>query len=123
MLTPDLVWVAEDEGRILGVLIAMAGHGFFMPLRVATAKSAPNWCLRTLLKKAFRDAVRRGFMFYLVQIGGETFQQFARILKRRGALLHEAGWAGGHIPTLLREKPRIRLVDAVKLGKNKNVAC
>lgn len=123
MLSHDSVWVGEKEGKIVGLVIAMYAHRCFLPLIVCMDKSlAVPSDLLILLRSAFRDVVRRGIHYYILD--RDVIPEFYEVAKSRGAALvsPNGGWFGGKISDLLREKPRMSLRDAVKMG-TKNAAC
>jgi hypothetical protein len=122
MLTPDSVWVAEEDGRIVGILIAMYAHHCFLPLIVCMDKGTEEWRLIVFLKNVFRDVSKRGIQNYILD--RDVIPEFAKIAGVRGGVLMSpnGGWLGGKIADLLREKPRMSLRDAVRMGSG-NASC
>ncbi len=106
LLTPDLVWVAVDNMQVVGIFIAFAAHGFFMPFRMVTLPTAPYGCVRRLAKKAFADALSRGYHFFLTALENvqPTDRQLLKLLELRGITGTKEGdmiWVGGNISDFL----------------------
>jgi|SRR6516162_6023112 hypothetical protein len=102
MLTRRLVWVAEDDGKIHGVLVAFAAHGYFYPVRLVGHRGG-SWAWG-LLRRAFSDALGRGQLYYITHVDlDETGTKLARILRRRGGAVGPGAWIGGFIPALMRK--------------------
>ena len=111
MLTRRLVWVAEEDGKIQGAVIAFAAHGFFYPVRLI-GQSGGRW-VWGLLHRAFADALDRGQVYYIVHLDLNPIEsKLIRILRRRGGALGPGGWIGGYIPQLLRmpvQQPEVQV--------------
>lgn len=101
MLTRRLVWVAVQDGEVRGVLIAFAGHGIFQPVTLVGRKGE-RWVLG-LLRKAFRDALERGYNYYVTTASPARSVQEAklsRLMLSMGAKYSD-GWFGGQVKDAL----------------------
>jgi hypothetical protein len=117
MLNRRLVWVAEEDGKIHGMLIAFAGHDFFFPVRLV-GTPGEGW-LKGLLWKAFRDAQERGYHFFVTVLDkhdGKVAKKLARLALRRGAILDADGWMAGQIADMFN-------VSRQKNSEDESVAC
>jgi hypothetical protein len=118
MLTHDSVWVAEEGGKIVGMVISMYAHHFFWPFIICMEEGTEPWRLFVFLRGVFRDVMKKGIQNYLVD--KDAIPEFAKIAKENGAALMSpgGGWYGGKIADLIKEKPRMSLRDAVKQGSS-----
>lgn len=61
-------WVAEHDGRIIGILMAAPCHGLVFLVRVKIKDKAPIATASLLFRKCVRDCNERGFKGYLTYI-------------------------------------------------------
>ena len=100
-LDPEWTWVAEHQGSIVGILVC----GYIFPMlllsRIAMAPSAPPATPLLLLRRAMRDARRRGLVGYLTFLSDSAAAegQLMRIVQRtHGEMLPASGvWAWGKL--------------------------
>jgi hypothetical protein len=88
-LDPKWVWTSEHEGKMVGILIAMEGHGLVFIWRVKMLPEAPHWALGKLFRSFIRDIKKRGCLGYITFLNvveKEAEEGIARIALRAGAL-------------------------------------
>jgi len=61
-------WVAETEGRIVGMLLAAPCHGLIYIARVRVEETAPPITALLLFKNCLRDCKQMGFLGYWAHI-------------------------------------------------------
>lgn len=59
-LDHEWVWLAEQAGRCVGILITAPAHSILMIFRITMASDAPSSTALLLLRRAFREARQRG---------------------------------------------------------------
>lgn len=86
-LDPNWVWLAEEEGRVVGVLIASNCHGLVFIWRVKMLPDASYWALGKFFRKFIRDIKERGCLGYLTFLNMHRPEEaaLARIAYRAGA--------------------------------------
>lgn len=93
-LDMEWVWLAHDqEGKIVGILIAAPCHGLVFIWRVKMLKSAPYWALGRLLRRFIRDIRQRGCLGYITWLdvcNRPAEEALAKIAFRAGALFTTA---------------------------------
>jgi hypothetical protein len=70
-------WVAENEGKIVGILMAAPCHGIVFLVRLRVEKTAPVSATSLLFRKCVRDCHKRGLKGYF------TFVDPSREAERR----------------------------------------
>ncbi|SRR5713226_6799215 len=73
----DFVWVAEQDGKVIGTLMASPCHGLIFLARLRVDKSAPISTVTFLFRKCIKDCLDRGFKGYF------TFIDPSREIERR----------------------------------------
>ncbi len=82
----DFVWIAEQEGKVIGALMASPCHGLVFFVRLRTEKDAPEMTVHLLFRKCIKDCRERGFAGYF------TFIDPAREAERKLIpICHKAG--------------------------------
>lgn len=93
-LDPEWIWLAYGEAEeVVGILIAMEGHGLVFIWRIKMLPEAPHWALGRLLRRFMRDLRRRGCLGYITFLdlcNKSTEMALARIASRAGALFTTA---------------------------------
>ncbi len=64
----DFVWIAEQEGKVIGALMASPCHGLIFLARLRLMKNAPLSTVTTMFRKCIRDCLDRGFKGYFTFI-------------------------------------------------------
>lgn len=84
----DFVWVAELEGKVIGILMAAPCHGTVFLARLRTEKSAPAMAVPLLFRKFVKDCVERGFKGYFTFIDPafDAERRFIPICHRAGGV-------------------------------------
>jgi hypothetical protein len=88
-LDPQWIWTSEHNGQIMGLLIAMEGHGLVFIWRVKMLPQAPHWALGKLFRRFIRDIRKRGCVGYItfLNLTNKPLEvAIARIASRAGAL-------------------------------------
>lgn len=98
-LSPEWVWVTLRDARIIGVLVTAPAHGLLILLRISFVPGSPASAPMLLLRRAFRDARRRGLLGYVTFLSDSAAAEshLMRIVdRRRDSLLPVSGaWAFG----------------------------
>jgi len=93
-LDPEWIWLAHNEAEeVVGILIAMEGHGLVFIWRIKMLDSAPYWALGQLLRQFIRDLRKRGCLGYITFLdvcNKSAEMALARIASRSGALFTTA---------------------------------
>jgi hypothetical protein len=87
-IDPRWVWLAKDEeGDVVGFLMACDCHGLAIVWRVKMLPGAPPWTLGRLLRSFIRDLRRRGILGYatFLDMTRAEEQALMRIMYRAGA--------------------------------------
>lgn len=87
-IDPEWVWLAEDGGKVVGILIAAPCHGMVFIWRVKMLPEASYWSLGKLFRNFIRDLRKRkclGYIAFLDLVGQKNEQAIARIAARAGA--------------------------------------
>jgi hypothetical protein len=84
----DWAWVAESDGKIVGILLAGSCHGLIYLMRVCTQKGASPMAVRALIEKARRDCAARGFRGYFFHLDPTMpmDQKLLRASRKHGAI-------------------------------------
>jgi acetyltransferase (GNAT) family protein len=61
-------WVAEHEGRIVGMLMAAPCHGVLYIARICVPEGAPKLTAAMLFRHVMADAKKMGFLGYFTHI-------------------------------------------------------
>lgn len=61
-------WVAEHEGRIVGMLMAAPCHGLIYIVRLRVEKEAPAMVTGLLFRKFLKDSKQMGFVGYFTHV-------------------------------------------------------
>lgn len=92
----DFVWVAELDGKIIGILMAAPCHGciFFVRLRAET--SAPPMTVPLLFRTCVRECHERGFKGYFTYVdpGRVVERRFIPICRKAGGIQIESVQVG-----------------------------
>jgi hypothetical protein len=93
-LDEEWVWLVRDEdGEIVGILIAAPCHGLVFIWRIKMLENAPYWALGNLLRRFIRDLRKRGCLGYITFLdvcNKSAEAALARIAFRAGALFTTA---------------------------------
>jgi hypothetical protein len=73
----DFVWIAEEDGKVIGMLMASPCHGLVFLARLRIEKYAPASTVTCLFRKCIKDCLDRGFKGYF------TFIDPSREIERR----------------------------------------
>ena len=85
----DWVWVAESDGLVIGLIVAIPCHGVVMILRAHMADGAPRTALLALLRRFFADVRARGYGYFMSWFGeADAERVLARIAERLGGVIH-----------------------------------
>ena len=87
-LDPHWIWLAEDDDRVVGILVAGQCHGLVFIWRVKMLPEAPHWALGKLFRRFIRDLRKRGCVGYItfLDVVAKPYEQaLARIASRAGA--------------------------------------
>jgi hypothetical protein len=81
-------WVAEKEGRIIGMLLAAPCHGLIFLIRLRVAEGAPVTTTALLFRHCMRDAKAMGFVGYFSYIdpGRDMERALIPICRRAGGI-------------------------------------
>jgi hypothetical protein len=84
----DFVWVAEKEGKVIGMLLASPCHGLIFFVRLRAEKDAPPMTVPLLFRKCVNDCKERGFKGYFTYVDPsiETERRFIPICHRAGGV-------------------------------------
>lgn len=84
----DFVWIAEQTGKVIGILMAAPCHGVLFLVRARVEKDAPKITISLLFRKCMRDAVDRGFkgFFTFIDPTIETERRFIPICQLAGGI-------------------------------------
>lgn len=82
----DFVWVAEQDGKIVGALMAAPCHGLIFFVRVRAEKGASSMVVPLLFRKCVKDCKERGFVGYFTFIDPslEAERKFIPICQKAG---------------------------------------
>lgn len=76
----EWVWVAEQNGKIVGILLVGACHGMVYVMRLVTLKGTNPVVIRVLLDKSRKDCADRGFKGYFFHVD-PTMKMDRKILR------------------------------------------
>jgi hypothetical protein len=65
---PDWCWLAEENGKALGALLAAPAHGVLFLMRLYTIDGAPTEVTTSLLLQCLSDADKRGYQGFLTYV-------------------------------------------------------
>lgn len=84
----DFIWVAEKNGKIVGILMAAPCHGIVFLVRLRTTKDAPAMTVALLFRRCVRDWKARGFKGYFTYVdpSRELERRFIPICRKLGGL-------------------------------------
>jgi hypothetical protein len=80
------VWVAENDGKIVGILLAGACHGMVYLMRVCAEKGCSQMVVRALIEKTRADCAARGFKGYFFHLDPTTDQRLLRTCRKYGGV-------------------------------------
>lgn len=82
----EFVWVAEKEGKVIGMLMASPCHGLIFFVRLRTEKKAPAMTVPLLFRKCVKDCLERGFLGYFTFVDPslDAERRFIPICHRAG---------------------------------------
>lgn len=86
---PEHVWLAEQSGSIIGLLLTAELAGLLLLLRINSVPDSPsNWTV-ILLRQVLREASARGYMGFLTLLQDTKPQEvkLMRIVQRNGGVL------------------------------------
>lgn len=72
-------WVAEQDGQIVGILMAAPCHGLIFLVRLRVIKGAPVTTTHLLFRHCMRDAKAMGFVGYFSYIDPKRESEAAMI--------------------------------------------
>lgn len=75
----SFVWVAENKGRIVGILMAAPCHGMIFVVRLRVETGAPSTTVHLLFKHCAIDAEKMGFKGYFTFVDPQREQEAALI--------------------------------------------
>ena len=64
----DWCWLAEEDGKALGALLAAPAHGVLYLMRLYTIDGAPTNVATSLLLTCLSDAANRGYQGFLTYV-------------------------------------------------------
>src|SRR5712691_8376859 len=64
----DFVWIAEEEGKVVGMLLASPCHGLVFLARLRVEENAPSSVVTAMFRKCIKDCLDRGFTGYFTFI-------------------------------------------------------
>lgn len=84
----EFVWIAEQAGKIIGILMAAPCHGLIFFVRLRTEKGAPAMAVHLLFRKCINDCKQRGFKGYFVYVDPniEAERRLIPICRRAGGI-------------------------------------
>ena len=98
----DWIWVVEDGGTTVGVLIAVPCNRIAILLRLKTSADAPVSSLVVLLRQAFSDMRSRGVTGFITFLSPEQMNEkrLMRLVKRIGGVIlyHSLFAVGSPLP-------------------------
>lgn len=82
------VWVAEKNGKIVGLLMATPCHGLIFVVRLRVEKTAPPMTVWLLFRKCVRDCKERGFEWYFTYLDTnlDAERKLAAICQKTGGM-------------------------------------
>ena len=99
-LDPEWTWVALLDNTVIALLIAGQCQSLLILLRIAVTSTAPPSTPLLLLRRAFRDAKRRGsigFLTFLTDSAAAESHLMRIVQRANGGLLPSSGaWAFGN---------------------------
>lgn len=115
----EWTWVAIRDAQIIGILCAAPVLGLLWLLRISVTPDSPPAAPMLLLRRAFRDARRRGLLGYVTFLSDSAAAEskLMRIVQRaQGNLLPASGaWAFGtfneterHVQSGTRRRPQLQ---------------
>ena len=98
----DWTWVALADNAIVALLVAGCAQSLLLLLRMTATPQAPACVALLLLRKAFKDARRRGCLGFLTFLADSAAaeSQLMRIVQRAGGDLTPSPsgvWASGRL--------------------------
>lgn len=66
---PDWIWVADYNGKPVGILVTAPAHIAVILLRLVMAEGAPPTAAGALLAQAFSEMKARGYSGYIIWLG------------------------------------------------------
>lgn len=66
---PDWIWVADYNGKPVGILVTAPAHIAVILLRLVMAEGAPPTAAGALLAQAFAEMKARGYSGYIIWLG------------------------------------------------------
>ena len=84
------VWVAEDDGEVVAILLAAPMHGLVYMMVLRAINNCAENILFSLLRKCMRDCNERGFKGFWLHInpGKVHERRFIPVIKRMGGTQH-----------------------------------
>lgn len=84
----DFVWIAEQDGKVIGMLIAAPCHGLIFFVRIRTEANSPNMTVPLLFRKCVADCFARGFKGYFTYIdpARDAERKFIPICQKAGGI-------------------------------------
>jgi hypothetical protein len=68
----SFIWVAEKEGRIIGILMAAPCHGLILLMRLCIEEGSNHSVAHLLFRHCMRDSEKMGFRGYFSYVSTET---------------------------------------------------
>ena len=86
-LNEQWVWVAIEQGQIVGVLLAAPVHGIALIMKLNMSPQAPKTALVPLLRRFLADAKRRHLKGYITWFDEKQYaeRKLLKIAERAGA--------------------------------------
>lgn len=84
----DFVWIAEQDGKVIAVLLASPCHGLIFFVRISAEKDAPSMAVPLLFRRCVQDCTKRGFTGYFTYVdpARTAERNFIPICRKAGGL-------------------------------------
>ena len=84
----DFVWIAEEDNKIVGSLLASPCHGLIFFVRLRVVDDASTMTVPLLFRHAIRDCTKRGFKGYFTYVDPslDAERRFIPICQKAGGI-------------------------------------
>lgn len=84
----DYAWIAEESGKVTGILLAAPCHGLAFIMRICTEKGVSGMTLQLMFRKFIQDCRARDLRGYFTFIdpGRDAERRFIPICEKAGGM-------------------------------------